>query len=522
MNDRQERDLIFWGSVLRPALFREPDDPRTARQILLEISEEALKFPDGTLRRVSVRTLQRKLQGYFKHKSRGLCRKSRYDEGSIRKGRDGALARAEAIKRQYPERSVRDVNSQLELEGIDAISPSTLYRHFLQRGLTRVRLGTDKTPVRVRWTRDHTHELWVGDFQEGPKVLVGQGSKVSKTWLSAFIDAHSRFLVCGFYETTSRFEVLEETLLRAWSVHGLPREIYIDNARVYRSPRLQHACLELGIHLRYRPPGDPPAGGLIERFFLTSQNSFETELCQQRQVITLEEMNESFDAWLHEHYHKQVHSEIKQTPEKQYTIGFDRPLKIVKPEEVRHFFFRRIRRKVSDEFSDISIDNRLYRVDRTLRKSWVVAVYDPIHTCDTIGIESLRGEYLGKARLHNREEGDDPGPYVKTQTDPKPSKWLQLLKEKRKGRVKTYREPKGKTSRYPHWRFDTFLEKICRICGLPGISAFTEKDIQILQSVWEALPQMNLTLLKDAWKQSGREDLATLIDTLNLILENNS
>jgi hypothetical protein len=29
-----------------------------------------------------------------------------------------------------------------------------------------------RKPVRKRWTREHTHDLWVGDFEEGPYVLV--------------------------------------------------------------------------------------------------------------------------------------------------------------------------------------------------------------------------------------------------------------------------------------------------------------------------------------------------------------
>ena len=131
-------------------------------------------------------------------------------------------------------------------------------------------MGVSKKKVRCRWSRDHTHSLWLGDFEHGPYVLIE--GQTYKTYLSAFIDCHSRFIVEGRYYLRENKAALEDSLLRAWAIHGASLAIYVDNAKTYYSTELQLACSSLGIRLIHRPPRDAAAGGLIEKFFQTVQN----------------------------------------------------------------------------------------------------------------------------------------------------------------------------------------------------------------------------------------------------------
>ena len=55
---------------------------------------------------------------------------------------------------------------------VNTIAKSTLYRHLKKAGATKIKLSVSGKKVRKRWSRDNTHDLWVGDFQEGPYVLV--------------------------------------------------------------------------------------------------------------------------------------------------------------------------------------------------------------------------------------------------------------------------------------------------------------------------------------------------------------
>ena len=102
--------------------------------------------------------------------------------------------------------------------------------------------------------------------------------RVVQTHLSAFIDCHSRYIVEARYYLRENLDILIDSLLRAWSIHGASRELYLDNAKIYHAHALRRACCALNIRLLHRGVGDPPPGGLIERFFRTAQTQLEAEV----------------------------------------------------------------------------------------------------------------------------------------------------------------------------------------------------------------------------------------------------
>jgi transposase InsO family protein len=66
------------------------------------------------------------------------------------------------------------------------------------------------------------------------------------THLSAFIDCHSRYIVEARYYLRQNLDILIDTLIRAFSIHGAPLELYLDNAKVYHANGLKAACYERG------------------------------------------------------------------------------------------------------------------------------------------------------------------------------------------------------------------------------------------------------------------------------------
>jgi len=50
-----------------------------------------------------------------------------------------------------------------------------------------------------------------------------------------------------------------------WPGFGLVHRLYTDNGQDFHALSLQRACQIYGIHIGFRPPGDPAAGGIIER-----------------------------------------------------------------------------------------------------------------------------------------------------------------------------------------------------------------------------------------------------------------
>jgi putative transposase len=51
----------------------------------------------------------------------------------------------------------------------------------------------------------------------------------------------------------------------SWVMSGKPRELYVDSAAEFKSEALRRGCEQHAIGLRYRPPGQPHYGGIIER-----------------------------------------------------------------------------------------------------------------------------------------------------------------------------------------------------------------------------------------------------------------
>jgi transposase len=173
MKQKDEKWALFWCDLLRPLLFEEVE-PEQTQELLKELAQKEIVFPDGRMGKPSLSTLRRKLNRYRNGGFDALARKEREDRGQARSTPDQIIASAIELKREQPRRSHGTINRCLnDMYGI-TIPRSTLYRHLKEAGATRLKLGVVKMKVRKRWTRDHTHDLWVGDFEEGPYVLVGQ------------------------------------------------------------------------------------------------------------------------------------------------------------------------------------------------------------------------------------------------------------------------------------------------------------------------------------------------------------
>ncbi|MBE7549202.1 MAG: hypothetical protein HS127_19395 [Planctomycetia bacterium] len=105
------------------------------------------------------------------------------------------IDKAVELKKEQPRRSDDCLNRFLEKYYGKTIPKSTLYRHLRLAGATRLKLGVSQQKGAYTLSREHTHDLWIGDFQEGPFVLVD--GEALPTNLCLFIDCYSRYVVEG-------------------------------------------------------------------------------------------------------------------------------------------------------------------------------------------------------------------------------------------------------------------------------------------------------------------------------------
>lgn len=517
MSFNTDDQLLFWGMVLSPVLFKPPDDPRSNRQILLQLAKEQFLTPQGVRRSYSFSTLKRKLKAYREKGAQGFIPSLRSDEGTIRYDRDKSLQRAIELKQEAPTRSHSKINLILRSEGLETIPASTLLRHLHQHGMTLKKLGYQGEIVRKRWTCPHTHDMWVGDFSQGPTILDKNGEP-QKTWISAFIDVHSRFLVVGIYAKTCDMSALVSSLLAAFEKHGKPSALYLDNAKVYRSPILSRACLELGIDLIHRTVRDPQGGGIIERFFLSAQKQFESEFCTKGKTpLSLARLNELFGIYVDEVYHRSNHSETKQAPAERYSKGLLHPVQVIRREHARQFFYREWKRTVHQDFADVTIDLVHYACDIKLRGDKVLLKGPIDETPDHLEVYDLKGrKKIGEATKHDRSQRrfPDPSPPPEDQTD-----YAQVLEKIRdinreQDKSMTSIEPclgyEANSQKANSWTLENFVTRVCQQTEVDPTD-LDDNDLQQLSLVHSLSCDWTVGKVKRAWARCEPKSLQQLL-----------
>jgi len=335
--------------------------------------------------------------------------------------------------------------------------------------------------------------------------------------LSLFIDCNSRYVVEGRYYLKQSLDILVDSLLRGWSVHGVSEDLYLDNAKVYHSDALKAACYAMNINLIHRPNRDPSPGGLVERLFGTNQAQFESEV-RAGDILTLDQLNKAFQAWLHVVYHENVHSETNEKPRKMFQAALPN-MKPINMERVINFFMLTKERTVNPDFSDVSLNNKLFKVDPKYRGDKVLVKYDPFSELDKVFIYSLKEEFLEVAPLYNRERGAHKEQEVKSLNKPK-YKYIEIL-------INTHEEQlmnqsKGidytKLVQQQGWPFLSFVETLACLMGKKGnLNAFTADELETLKKIYDKYEKINEPRLKEAFEKAEVKNIAHVAHQLKQI-----
>ena len=517
MGRNDEDWAVFYCSLLSPVLLGEIPE-RQRDRYFQELSQEERRLPNGPRRRISVRTLRRQWRRLKDGGVQGLYRRRRSDRGKARKKHADVLARAVELKKEQPRRSAQVLDPILKRQFGRSVPRSTLYRHLQREGATRRKLGVSSEKVRCRWTRDQPGALWVGDFEHGPLVMHQGVSR--KTHLSAWIDCHSRYIVEARYYLRENLDILCDSLLRAWGNHGASSEAYADNAKIYHAKALQLACTQLNIKLLHRPPRDPAAGGLIERFFQTCQGQFEAEV-RASSVLVLDELNRLLAAWLQQAYHQQVHSETGQTPHERYHQE-PRLVRQVDLGAVLTFFHQRVPRKVDRDFSDIRLENLFFAVDPALRGDKVIVEYDPFSSLEEVQLYSLAGVYLGRGRRYQREKGSHPQPPPQPPSGPITPHYLDTLRAAHEAAQQQQRAQgiDFHSARQRNvWSVTSFARVLARFLGRQGgVSGLSAQELEILAAFHARHDRVTENLVRQAFAQAASPTLPEILFQLQILL----
>lgn len=286
------------------------------------------------------------------NKLEALYPQDRSDRGRLRSVNEDAAAGIVSLRKELPEvtlpvllKAARE--RKIILPGM-SVSSSTLYRFLKTKGLME---GAPKQAAdRRRFEALQPNDLWQSDVMHGPYVVVD--GKQRKTYLTAFIDDHSRLIPHAEFFLSERLDNFLIALRCALRMRGLPRKLYVDNGPAFRSGHLEHICASLGIALRHAKPYQPEGKGKIERWFRTVRMSFLPMVT----ATTLPDLNAALQTWVRT-YHETTHGTTGEAPIKRFT----RQLECLRqaPKDMEDHFRKEARRTVARDRT-FSLLGRLY------------------------------------------------------------------------------------------------------------------------------------------------------------------
>ena len=356
---------------------------------------------------ISRRTLTRWLTGYQENGFDGLKPIGRPSSapGIIP---EQVIDEAILLRREVPSRSIPQIIEILEMEGkapAGLLKRTTLQEKLQGKGYSarQMKMYQSGGVAARRFQRKERGDLWHSDIKYGPFLRINGVKK--QIYLVSFLDDATRYVVHGEFYASLDQTVVEDCFRKAVLKEGLPRRVYFDNGKQYRTKWMDRACAILGIKLLYAKPYSPESTGKIERFNRTV-DSFVDEVALKR-CKTLEDYNKYFNVWLAECYHHRGHGGLDGvSPETAYKSSKS-PLRFVPPEVVASAFLRVERRKV-DKSGCISFGGKKYEVDALLAGRTVDVAYDPNDT------QTLTAEYNGKSwQVKQLQIGVHTGPRPK-------------------------------------------------------------------------------------------------------------
>jgi transposase InsO family protein len=397
MDAKAEKLALFRYGVIAPLVLEALPRGELTRRAE-EIAARQYDIPDSQRISVSVDTL---LEWALRYRNGGfdaLAPKPRQDRGQSRAITPQLAGLIERLKRENPHRTGMTLLRELALTSETnepGVSASTLYRFLKQRGLTTRQL-LECTPHK-KFEARFSNQIWQADMLFGPYVQRPSGGKM-QVFLHAILDDASRLIPHAQFYPNQGLEACLDCLRQAIAARGVPLKLYIDNAKIYRSQQLARIAASLGILIVHTPPYQPEGRGKIERYFRTVRDQFLTNL-DPKQSLSLEQLNDRYQAWLENVYHRSEHSALGAaplTPLLRWQRDIEQIRQLPPATELRRLFFYRLHRRVRRDCTFL-LQNQYYEAPPQLTGQTVEVRFDPL---DAAEVEiHFQGKLQGTARL---------------------------------------------------------------------------------------------------------------------------
>ena len=394
MKDKAEIIALFRYGLIAPLVLETLPRGELTRRAQ-EITARLYDFPHSTRRQVSVDTLLDWALRYRRNGLTALSPKPRQDRGQARAVPQQTALLIERLKRENPHRTGTALLRELALANENnqcGLSASTLYRFLRAHGLTERQLLLNK--AHKKYEAEHANQTWQSDMLFGPWVQRPGGGRM-QVFLQATLDDASRLIPHAQFYPNQGLDSFLDCLRQAISARGLPTRLYMDNAKIYRSPQLARIAASIGILIIHTPPYEPEGRGKIERFFRTVREQFLASL-DPKALLSIDPLNERLWHWLDTVYHRHEHSSLQTTPLLRWQRDIQQVRQLPPATDMRRLFFHRVDRLVRKD-STFLLRNRFFEAPPHLAGKRIEVRFDPLDL-DQVEIYA-EGKLEGAARL---------------------------------------------------------------------------------------------------------------------------
>lgn len=393
---------------------------------------------------VNERTIRRWVTAYRAYGFDGLKPKTPSTSGKS-KIPENLIEEAIKLRREVPKRSVNEIISILEWEGLAApgfLRKSTLQDQLAARGYSSRQMKTyanDVTSAR-RFQKPWRNYLWQTDIKYGIYIH-GQ-----PTYMVCFIDDCTRNIMHSeFYDSLDQ-SIVRDCFRKALIKYGAPDCVYMDNGKQFRTHWMKRACAKLGIRLLYARPYNPEGKGKQERYNQTVDAFLrEASIAKPKDLA---ELNRLYNVWMEECYLTKPHSALNgKSPQECYQAD-PHELRFLSSDVIANAFLSCEQRKV-DKGGCISFNGQKYEVEHGLSMIYntVDVVYDPadtsILTIECKGFPSCKAAPL-VIQSHSAKRPKLPEHFEKT--EPSGSRLLAAAEKRNEERNKVHHNALSFTS----------------------------------------------------------------------------
>jgi len=362
-----------------------------------DITKAPIEMPHYGFKSYSPKTVCNWYSDYIKGGIGALKPMPRSDRGTSRV-LDAPMSESILLKlKEYPKAPATIIYDMLIDEGAFLKKDASIatVRRFVRENRAVAVADAPKAQM-LRFAHEHVNELWMTDVMYGPYV----GEKKKKaTYLLAYIDDASRLITHGGFYLSQDIASLRNSFKEAVLRRGLPKVIYTDNGKIYRSQSFEYLCANLGVALLHHAVGLAHQKGKTERFFRTVRLRFLSVL-KSADTESLDVLNNKFAEWLLNDYQKRPHEGL--AGEAPLDFFLKQAGRANLPTDLAEFnrkLLLTVKRTVAKD-ATISFENGIYETDMFLAGEKLDVKYGPDANAGISELYLYKGdEPVGTAKL---------------------------------------------------------------------------------------------------------------------------